>query len=141
MLVPVAFPVFIGGGYPEPAPQQAPNVIHVSTPQPAPQVVINQYFSPEQQPAQPSDENRVRVYEVPAREAVEPALSHEPTVHLIAFKDGRVMAALGYWTENETLHYITMQGQVNKASLELVDREFSRRLNQERNLEFQLAPE
>ena len=65
-------------------------------------------------------------------------VDQSPTIHLIAFKDGAIVAVLGYWTEGETLHYITRDATRNRVPLERVDREFSTKLNSERGLEFKL---
>lgn len=62
----------------------------------------------------------------------------EPTIYLLAFKDQKVVPALAYWVEGETLHYITRQHAMNVISLSLVDRDFSMKLNRERNVEFKL---
>jgi hypothetical protein len=56
----------------------------------------------------------------------------------IAMKDGWVYTAWDYWVERGTLHYITTQGKHNQASLELVDRQATVRLNSGK--EFHLPP-
>jgi hypothetical protein len=53
-------------------------------------------------------------------------------------KDGWVYIARAYWVENDTLHYITLQGGHDQVSLPLVNREVSIRLNAKRGDEFQL---
>jgi hypothetical protein len=149
--VPVAYPVYIGGygGYPDYPQQPAPNITIINNPpqQTTPQVVINQSFGAEyaKPPKQESTsgEQGVRYYqapvpEPPARE-VSPEQDSKPTVYLIAFKDSTVRAALGYWIEGDTLHYVTTKGRPNKASLDLVDEELSEQLNRERSVEFELS--
>jgi hypothetical protein len=59
-------------------------------------------------------------------------------VFLIAMKDHTIYAANSYWVENNTLNYITIQGDQNSASLDLVDRELSQRLNRDRKVGFGL---
>ena len=132
--VPYAYPVFVTG-YPYYPDYQAaqPNVIVVPPQQSGPQVIINQNFStPPPEPAQPS----VQVYQAPSPGSAEaPA---EATIYLIAFQDGSVRTAVACWVESDTLHYVTPQGQPNKASLALIDKEFSRKLNSQRGVDFRL---
>jgi hypothetical protein len=115
-------------------------------PQAPPMLVINQNFVPET--ARPvvreysSDANGgIRVYppqpSAPA-EAAEPAIEN-PT-YLIAFRDHTIYAAVAYWVEGTTLHYVTNQNTHNQVSLDLVDRELSDRLNRERSVDFRLSP-
>jgi len=113
--------------------------------QAAPPVVINQYFVPET--ARPvvreyaTDANGgIRVYGPDASAAVETAPVNENPTYLIAFKDHTIYAALAYWLEDNTLHYVTNQNTHNQVSLDLVDRELSGRLNRERNVDFRLSP-
>ena len=40
--------------------------------------------------------------------------------------------------EGDTLNYITVQGAKNSVSLDLVDRDFSKQINQDRKVEFGL---
>jgi len=146
--VPYAVPIYVGGyGYPY---QAEPQVVVMNPPlqQPAPQVIINQYYTPDA--ARPvvreytEDDSRpsgIRVYEAPSSSAPPGPTARpqdRPTIYLIAFRDNSVQSALAYWMEGDTLHYVTVQGSHNKASLDLVDREFSEQLNRERQLEFRL---
>jgi hypothetical protein len=62
----------------------------------------------------------------------------EPTIYLIAFKDHTIVQALGYWVDGGTLHYVSMEHTINQASMNLIDRSLSQRLNDERNVEFKL---
>lgn len=147
IFVPVTYPIFIGG-YAEPEP--APNVTIINNiPPQAPPVIINQVFP--SQGAKPtteeyapssddaSESSGVAVYQAPsAQPAANSATEPKPTIYLIAFKDGSIQTSLGYWVEGDTLQYITPRGTINKASLELVDRQLSQQLNKERDLEFHL---
>lgn len=157
-VIPYAVPVFVGGygygyGYNEPP----PNVTIVNTPPapPQPAVIINQNYTPdrvnpvmrdytsENLPESPG----VRSYQAPVpnnpegtgsgrlRAAVDP---EKPTIYLIAFKDGTVYSCYAYWVEGGTMHYITTKYAHNRASVELVDAEVSRQLNDERSVEFEL---
>jgi hypothetical protein len=54
--------------------------------------------------------------------------------YLIAFKDHSIYSAVAYWVEGDTLHYFTDGSTHNQVSLSLVDRDLTRRLNQESGL-------
>ncbi len=76
-------------------------------------------------------------------QAPRPAVSNNtsddsPTIYLIAMKDGSIFAAIAYWADGDTLNYVTKDANINHASLALVDRDFSKQLNQERGVEFKL---
>jgi len=60
------------------------------------------------------------------------------TIYLIAYKDSSIHSAIGYWTEDGTLHYVTQEGKVNRITLDQVDRQLSEQLNSERKVDFQL---
>ena len=128
--------------YPEPS---LPPVTYVYPPQQAaPQVIINQNFTSETARPMvreyvPDATGGIRVYEPPSKNAVTTPAEENPT-YLIAFKDHTIYAALAYWIEGETLHYVTNQNTHNQVSLDLVDRELSNRLNRERNVDFRLPP-
>jgi hypothetical protein len=63
----------------------------------------------------------------------------KPTIYLVALNDGTIQAAVAYWVETGILNYVTVQGSHNRASLDVVDRDMSERLNRERNVEFILT--
>jgi hypothetical protein len=111
-----------------------------------PQVVINQNFAPDiARPVvreyAPDANGGIRVYG-PQSSAVAPdaTVSEESPTFLIAFKDHTIYAAIAYWVEGDTLHYVTNQSTHNQVSLDLVDRELSDRLNRERQVDFRLPP-
>jgi len=155
----VPYPVFYGGysgyapGY-DPSGGYPPDQIAPTNSNGAPSVVINQNYIPPQ--ANPSVQNygpgdvaaepTMRLYQAPASHpyadaldsARRPAVSDQPTLYLIAFKDHSIVQALGYWMENGALHYVSVEHTLNQASLDLIDRELSQRLNDERNVEFKL---
>lgn len=62
----------------------------------------------------------------------------QPNIYLIAMTDHTILAAIAYWVDGDTLDYITQDGDQNRVSLALVDREFSRKLNSDRGIEFRL---
>jgi len=129
------------GGYYEPVDPGGPGYYPQQPQQPAaPQVVINQNFISET--ARPvvreyvtDDSGAIRQYQPQAEPA--PQVDENPT-YLIAFKDHTIYAALAYWVEDGTLHYVTNQNTHNQVSLDLVDRELSDRLNRERSVDFRL---
>ncbi len=137
----VYVPYGVGGSYYEPGEAAAGGYYPQQQQQQAPQVVINQNFISET--ARPmvreytSDPNgAIRLYQPePAAQAPE-----ENPTYLIAFKDHTIYAALAYWVEDGTLHYVTNQNTHNQVSLDLVDRELSDRLNRERSVDFRLPP-
>ena len=162
----VPFPVYYGpmyGGYDQAPPPQYPQYqepptqfINTNT---APSVVINQTFVAErampvmreysnQPDHDPEPQQGIRRYEGPQsgpmperpRSASKsPANSDgQPTLYLIAFKDNGIVQALGYWVEDGNLHYVSAGHTLNQVSLDLVDRELSQRLNDERSVEFKL---
>jgi len=111
-----------------------------------PPVIINQNFAPDV--ARPvvreyaTDANGgIRLYgpQTPVSEPAPPVAEESPTF-LIAFKDHTIYAAMAYWVEGDTLHYVTGQSTHNQVSLDLVDRELSDRLNRERQVDFRLPP-
>ena len=145
----IPYPVFYGGGYYDyeappaptapysPAAYQVPGYEQMTQP---PVVIINQYFRPD------SANPVVRDYtNVPLREPEPPqanndqaANAEQQVMFLIAMKDHTIFPAIAYWVEGDTLNYITVQGTKNSASLDLVDREFSKQINKERKVEFGL---
>ncbi len=58
--------------------------------------------------------------------------------YLIAYKDHSVYAVLAYWVEGNTLNYVTTQNTHNQASLNLIDLDLTKTLNQARSVPFSL---
>ena len=157
----VPYPVFYGGaggyGYDPSAygpgyADQAPPVINTGS---VPAVVINQSFIPQQANPQvreynsndsaPDQQSGMRLYQTPSHPYADVAdaarrqpADDQPTIYLIAFKDHSIVQALGYWMEGATLHYVSAEHSLNQASIDLIDRDLSQRLNDERGLEFRL---
>lgn len=153
----VTYPVYVGGyyygggGYGDQSQQyqQDQGAPPPLTSYGAPSVVINQTFIPDH--ATPSvqeyggdlsaqDPSGLRVYEGP-KPPTYPAPTAKndlPTIYLIAMKDHTIVQALGYWVENGALHYVSAEHTVNQASMDLIDRDLTQRLNDERNVEFKL---
>jgi hypothetical protein len=111
-----------------------------------PQVVINQNFAPDVarpivREYVPDANGGIQVYG-PQSQVTPPetTVAEESPTFLIAFKDHTIYAAIAYWVEGDTLHYVTNQSTHNQVSLDLVDRELSDRLNRERQVDFRLPP-
>ena len=142
LVVPYAVPVYIGAypdyGYADQQPMMPQ--------QQAPQVIINQNVAPDvARPVVreyvPDASGGIRIYGPQSQAAETPApVADESPTFLIAFKDHTIYAALAYWVEGDTLHYVTNQNTHNQVSLDLVDRELSDRLNRERQVDFRLPP-
>jgi len=145
-----AYPVYIGGGYdnsfvpqesygPEvgPPPQQQPNITVIYPPQQHARPVMIQpgadgeYNTNVRPPAS--------IYETPRPgntvSEPEPAESNR---YLLAFKDHTIYSAVAYWVDGDTLHYFTTGNTHNQASLSLIDRELTERLNRELGIDFKL---
>jgi len=162
-------PVFVGGGYGYGGYggygyDQSPNVTIINTQPAVPPIIINQDYQPDP-PARPvmrvygnSVDQDLNVIQVPSpshpegnpisRATLTNGLTDsgntlnptdEPTVYLIALRDGTIYASYAYWTERDMLHYITPGHVQNQVSLDRVDLALSRRLNRERKLEFNLG--
>jgi hypothetical protein len=139
---PAAYPVYIGpyayGGYNSGYdPGYAPSADAAPAPPP---VIINQYFGAppgDAAAAEPQpDEQSLRIYPPPVRPAAEPEQAPDPRTYLIAYKDHSVYTALAYWIEDHTLHYVTTANTHNQADLSLIDIDFTKKLNQDRNMPF-----
>ena len=156
--IPIAipYPVFYGGGfydYDAPAAPYSPVSYQVPPYSNGyeqlmrpPVVIINQYFTPDTANPVVRDYSNVPLPE-PAPQAANPGESavntavnpsDQQVMFLIAMKDHTIFPAIAYWVEGDTLNYITVQGVKNSASLDLVDREFSKQINKERKVEFGL---
>jgi hypothetical protein len=132
------YPVYVGGyadniNSAEPAPQQPPDsdiTVNDAT-QPARAVI--QYFGSDhaKDPTTPTAADDFLLAE-------EPASTTESSRYLIAFKDRSIYSAVAYWVDGDTLHYFTSGNTHNQASVSLVDRDLTERLNKESGLEVKL---
>jgi len=110
-----------------------------------PTVVINQNFQTDSVRPQFRDYSNVPLPQ-PGIVAVPPGSNRaptalpddQPTIFLIAMQDHSIHPVIAYWVLGDTLNYITVEGAPNKVSLALVDRDFSKQLNAERNVPFAL---
>jgi hypothetical protein len=150
----VAYPVFYGGGYYDyeaPSAPYSPDAAYQGqvpgygngydqTPQP-PVVIINQYFKPDTANPVMHDYSNAPLPVPGAQQSTNDqtsAAGDRQVMFLIALKDHTIFPAVAYWVEGDTLNYITVQGAKNSVSLDLVDRDFSKQINQERRVEFGL---
>lgn len=113
---------------------------------PAPPVIINQYFGapPDSSgpPPQGAASSGTNTYQAPS--APVPASAGDPigpaqNYYLIAYKDHSVYSVLAYWVEGDTLHYVTTQNTHNQASLNLIDMDLTKTLNQARGVPFTIS--
>jgi hypothetical protein len=139
VIVPV--PVYYGGaGYysnngdvgtyaQQPAPSYDYGIADAAPGQP-PVVILNQGVRPD--------------YEGPRDYSQIPYAPRPPdpvaTIYLIAMSDHTIIPTIAYWADGDTLSYITTEGSQNRVSLSLIDRDFSKQLNESRNVEFKLPP-
>jgi hypothetical protein len=81
-----------------------------------------------------------RLYQpAPSRPAEESAVPPaEQTHYLLAFKDRTIYSTPAYWVDGDTIHYFTAGNKHNQASVSLIDRELTGRLNEESGVEVKL---
>ena len=134
-----AYPVFVGGGYensfvggePQMAPPLQPAAPMAYPSEPARPVII------QVGPEYPSRAPMSAYQPAPSTGASdEPAPSSER--YLLAFKDHTVYSATAYWFDGDTLHYFTAGNVHNQASVSLLDRELTQRLNRELGIDFRM---
>jgi hypothetical protein len=70
----------------------------------------------------------------------EPAKPADPPHYLLAFTDHSIYSAVAYWVDGDTLHYFTAGNIHNQASMSLIDRPLTERLNRELGIDFTLPP-
>jgi len=138
------YPLYVGGAYvpayssgypPDYSSQTQLNPQQQYAPA-APPVVINQYFGP---PAPPEPVTGLyQPYSQRQQDDEDNAAPAGNRYYLLAFKDHSVYSALAYWVEDKTLHYVTPQNTHNQASLDLVDLDFTKKLNQDRAVPFSI---
>ena len=130
----VGVPVVVGGyGYYP----QAPQVIIIQ--QPAYQGQLQAQEPPPPMPGriltEREAEERGLIYET------RPPLAQEkPTkpLALLVFKNHSIYAVSEYWKEGDRICYVTSYGSRNCVSLDLLDQEFTKKLNEERSVKFEL---
>jgi hypothetical protein len=133
------YPLFVGGcpanDCPaEPAPQEQPSTAVIDPPQPAPAIVERFGSDDAQDPTTPT------AAADDLQPVEEPPSTAEPPHYLIVFKDHSIYSAVAYWVDGDTLHYFTSGNTHNQVSVSLVDRDLTKRLNEESGLEVKLPP-
>ena len=136
-----AFPVFVGGYENSNAPQEQTAPQEQAGPQErAVPIMIEagpdgEYTttSPRQTSTIYQPEQRPETLEVPSKPA-------DPPQYLLAFKDHSIYTAMAYWVDGDTLHYFTAGNIHNQASMSLIDRPLTERLNRELGIDFTLPP-
>ena len=53
-------------------------------------------------------------------------------------QDHSIRPVIAYWVQGDSLHYVSVEGVLDQVSLALVNRDFSKQLNAERNVPFSL---
>jgi len=137
-----AYPVFVGGyensmvgGDPPPPPMALPPMVQpplttMYSPDTARPVVIQ--VTPDNYSRPP-----LSTYQPAAPEAADEPVAGAAR-YLLAFKDHTVYSAVAYWFDGDTLHYFTTGNTHNQASVSLLDRDLTARLNQELGIDFHL---
>ena len=126
---------YTSGGYPYAAGYdygyaQAPNEVVVE--QAPPPVIVQQAPPPPPQPPRPA------LYEYKPGSLPEPGPPAEPRTFAIILRDGSVHEAMAVWVQEDTLHYMDSDGRHRQTPLDAVDRQSSRRVNRERQLELNI---
>jgi hypothetical protein len=135
--VAIPYPVFIGGGYY--APPVGSDYGYTNS---APVAVVNQDFQPDSVNPTIVDYSNLPLPAPSADTGSDEATlrDDQPTIFLIALTDHTVVAAIAYWADGDTLNWVSRDAKTNQMSLSLVDRDFSKQLNDERHVEFKLPP-
>ena len=146
-----AYPVYVGGSsydngasappqdQPAPPPQNI-TVVYPPSGQRTPAPVMIQAGPDGQYYTNGGQNQGAMIYEPTraARVADDQAEPSEPNRYLIAFKDHTIYSAVAYWADGDTLHYFTSGNTHNQASVSLIDRELTERLNKEMGTDFKL---
>jgi hypothetical protein len=128
---PAAFPFYFGDyDYTNPYEYQpAPNVVIVQQPPAYPLVPETPL---------PAVQSEIREYKQPASAGPEASGKEEQPAFAIALKDGSVRSAVAVSVQDDIVNYVDPDGRHEQFPLGTVDRETTRRLNRERNLQLQL---
>ncbi len=126
----VSYPIFWGGYYSNIDVPQAGAYDDRDHP---PVVIINEAYRPETPNPVMLDYANTPLPQAAVRDPrpVTPRDPHaeDPTLYQIAMTDGAIFEAVGHWLEGGVLHYLTLEGTHNQATLELGDRERTQKLN------------
>ena len=119
---------------------------HYGNPPPAaPQqpVIINQYFSSPPPATNAPEAAKPEAGSPSSADGTAAPAPGDPigtpqNYYLIAYKNHEVYAALAYWVEDKTLHYVTTQNTHNQASLDLIDLALTKTLNRRNDVPFSI---
>jgi len=75
----------------------------------------------------------------PQQQPAQQSITGSSSIYLIAFRNGEIRAAVAYWVNGTTLHYVLLDHAERTAPVDTVDRDLSFRLNQERHVTFSLT--
>jgi hypothetical protein len=132
------YPSGYGGGAPayaaSPA-QPSSNVVVIYGPQTPPQTaspVIREYDEYGQEVQRQPGPAPMSMMTAP------PQSSSQAPLYLIAFTNHDIRAAVAYWVDGATLHYVSSDHAEHVAPLSSIDRDLSIRLNYERHVTFSL---
>ena len=140
----VPYPVFIGGGYAtDYAPGSASDYAPAPTPDPTPIAIVNQDYQPDVVRPVIMDYSNSALLDAPLADETDDHIlrDDQPTIFLIALQDHTVVAAIAYWVDGDVINWVSRDAKTNKMSLSLVDRAFSKQLNDERHVDFKLPKE
>ena len=144
-----AVPVYVPSYYDPAASQDA--IAPLAPPQ-AQQPAVTVVYPPQQQEARPiiielgPDGTYKQLSQMPQRPEAQTSVPTEQAAadqpdqphYLIAFKDHTIYSAVAYWFDGDTLHYFTKGDTHNQASVSLLDRDLTERLNRELGIEFKM---
>jgi hypothetical protein len=131
----VPYPVFIGGGYYS---GYAPS--NYDPGYQSPTAFVNPDYRPDTANPAMIDFSNVPAADASSNVDDNGLRDDQPTIFLIALTDHTVVAAIAYWVDGDTLNWVSRDAKQNRMSLALVDRDFSKQLNDERHVEFRLPP-
>ena len=127
----VPYPVYVGSAVGSADDEQLQSTEDPGgLPEPLP---VQPYYAPILPPAAPPPvaEPRAQIPETTgsADRTCAPTIQEDPVHFFIALKNGTVLVGLAYWVVDGTLHYLTLEGNHNQVSLDLIDRALSGRMN------------
>jgi len=120
-------PFYDSGYYPSTEPGGSNMTVVYPPPAAPPPVVITQTAHPV-----------IHEYTQPEDYGAPPEREGHPILYLIAFRDNTIRAAMTYWVEDGTLHYLDKDHKEKQAPLASVDRDLSAQLNRERHVPFNI---
>lgn len=78
----------------------------------------------------------IHEYNQPQDYGTAAAADGQPVLYLIAFRDDTIRAAMTYWVQDGTLHYLDTNHMEKEAPVSSINRDLSARLNRERHVPF-----